>query len=272
MEDLINFFNLIKDFVGPTELTLIVIIGLISFYFSNKKSQKDLVKTTSSIDTSLDVLSNSILAMNNSNKELVLKLTSSSNDLAKFIITGVSDSLVDLKEQNKVSHDLALEKSIGDSEKIKEELYNILLVTHSDLVILTQLHNGGSNLNEIPFAKYDITHQTHSENALPILSQTNSRPISEYSLIYKKVLMNVDNIFWGNINEIEEDYDNSISVRLERINKRSLICIGLANSDNMLYAFINIFFNDIRLTEEIIRSFNISRYKFQIENILKTQK
>lgn len=272
MEDLIKLFDFSKDFVGPTGLTIIVIVGLISFYFSNKKNQKDLSKTTSSIDNSLNVLSNSILEMNKSNKELVLNLTSSSNDLTKSIIAGVSNSLISIKEAGKKQHDSALEKSIEDSEKIRLELHNILLITHSDLVVLTQLHNGGSNLNDIPFAKYDITNQTHSTNSLPIFSQTNSRPISEYSLIYKKVIADPNNTFWGNINEIDEDYDNSISLRLERINKQSLICIGLFNSEDVLYAFINIFFNDTYLTEDLVKSFNISKYKYKIENILKNQK
>lgn len=268
MGDLINFFDFIKDFVGPTELTFIVIAALISFYFSNQKNQKDLAKTTSSIDTSLDVLSNSILAMNNSNKELVLNLTSLSNDLAKSIITGVYNSLITLKDEEKALHDRTFEKNIDGSKKLDDELYDILLATNSDLVILTQLHNGGTNLNGIPFAKYDITNQTNSRNALPFFGQTTSRPISEYSLIYQKALMDSDNIFWGNIDEIEEDYDNSISIRLKQINKRSLMCIGLTNSNNILYAFINIFFNNTYLTEELIRSFNISKSKFQIENIL----
>lgn len=272
MEDLINFFTFIKDFVGPTGLTLIVIVGLISFYFSNKSNQKDLAKTQSSIDNSLNVLSDSILEMNQSNKELILKLSSSSNDLTKSIITGVSNSLIAIKDDAQKAHDMLLIKNIEVAEDIREELYNILLVTHSDLVVLTQLHNGGSNLNNVPFTKYDITNQTHSTNSLPILSHTNSRPISEYSLIYKKVLNNSSNLFWGNANEIEEDYDNSISLQLERINKQSLICIGLFNSDNILYAFINIFFNNTYLTEDFIKSFNINKYKYKIENILRYQK
>lgn len=272
MEDLIKIFDFAKDFVGPTGLTFIVIIGLISFYFSNKKSQKDLSKTTSSIDDSLNVLSNSILEMNKSNKELILNLTSSNNDLTKSIVNGVTNSLICVKDETKKQHDTALKKSVEDSERIRLELHNILLITHSDLVVLTQLHNGGSNLNDIPFAKYDITSQTNSTNSLPIFSQTNSRPISEYSLIYRKAVADPNNIFWGNMNEIYEDYDNSISIRLKRINKQSLICIGLFNSEDVLYAFINIFFNDTYLTEDLVKSFNISKYKYKIENILKKQK
>lgn len=272
MEDLIKIFDFVKDFVGPAGLTIIVIVGIVSFYFSNKKQQKDLSKATSSIDDSIDRLLNSILELNQSNKEMILNMTSSSNDLTKSIITGVSDSLITLNEQNKKKHDIAFEKSIADSVVIKEELRNILLVTHSDLVILTQLHNGVVNLNGIPFARYDIINQTNSVNSLPVLDQTTARSISEYALVYKKVINDPDNIFWGNINEIEDDYDNSISVRLERINKRSLICFGLFNSDNILFAFINIFFNDHYLTEDFIKSFSISKYKYKIENILKQQK
>lgn len=269
MEELINFFDFIKDFVGPTGLTLIVIVGLISFYFSNKKSQKTLEKTTSSIDTSLDVLSNSILTMNNSNKELVLKLTSSSNDLTKTIVSGVSNSLLEMKESQQIRHDSSLKQSIDKADLIKKELNNILLITHSDLVALTELHNGGVNLNNVPFVKYDIVSQTTSTNSSPIFAQLTSRPISEYSLIYRKVLESPDNIFWGNYNEIEDDYDNSISVRLDKINKSSLICFGLFNDSNTLYAFINIFFNKKHLTEDLVQNININRYKYQIENILK---
>lgn len=269
MEDLINFFDFIKDFVGPTELTFIVIAALISFYFSNKKNQKDLVKTTNSIDTSLDVLSNSILAMNSSNKELVLKLTSSSNDLTKSIVSGVTDSLITIKEHAKDAHDKSLEESIANSDCITRELYNILLVTHSDLVVLTQLHNGEINLNGLPFAKYDISNQTHSRNAMPIFGQLTCRPISEYSLIYRKVLESPTNTFWGNANEIGEDYDDSITARLDKIHKSSLICIGLFNELNILYAFINICFNDRYLTEDFVQDININRYKYKIENILK---
>jgi hypothetical protein len=272
MEDLIKFFNFIKDFVGPTELTFIVIIGLISFYFSAKKSQKELVKTTSSIDTSLDVLSNSILTMDQSNKELILNLTSASNDLTKLIVSGVTDSLIKIKESQQRVHDQLLEISIEDAERIRKELYNILLVTHADLVLLTQLHNGNTNLNGIPFAKYDITNQTNSTNASPIRGYLNSRPIAEYALIYKKVLKSPNNMFWGNIHEIEGDYDDSISTRLDIINKSSFICIGLFNNSNTLYAFINILFNDIYLTEDRIQNINIYRYKFHIENILNKEK
>ena len=272
MEDLIKCFDFIKDFVGPTGLTLIVIVGLISYYFSNKKNQKDLLKTTSSIDTSIDALSNSLLTMDHSNKELILSLASSNNDLAKMIVTGVSESLVSIKEKQQKEHDELLQLSIENADRTKNELYNILLVTHSDLVALAQLHNGGTNLNNIPFVKYDITNQTNSTNSAPIFGQLNSRPASEYSLIYKKVLESSNNVFWGNINEIEDDYDNSISHRLAKIGKRSLICIGLFNESNTLYAFINIFFNDKRLTKEFVQDININRYKYKIENILKNEK
>jgi dsDNA-binding SOS-regulon protein len=272
MEDLIKCFDFLKDFVEPAGLTLIVIVGLISYYFSNKKNQKDLLKTTSSIDTSIDVLSNSILTMDHSNKELVLSLMSSNNDLAKMIVTGVSDSLVAIKKKQQKEHDESLQVSIENADRIKNELYNILLVTHSDLVALTQLHNGGTNLNNVPFVKYDITNQTNSTNSAPIFGQLNSHPASEYSLIYKKVLESSNNVFWGNINEIEDDYDNSISHRLAKICKQSLICIGLFNESNTLYAFINIFFNDKRLTKEFVRDININRYKYKIENILNDEK
>lgn len=271
MTDLINFFDFIKDFVGPTELTFIVIVALISFYFSNKKNQKDLVKVTSSIDTSLEVLSNSILAMNNSSKELVLNLTSSSNDLTKSIVSGVTNSLMTIKAQEKNAHDELLKKGVDTAIRIRNELDHILLVTQADLVILTQLHNGETNFNGIPFIRYDIIDQTTSTNALQISGQLNCRPISEYALIYSKVLESPTNTFWGNSDELEEGYDDSIAARLAKIHKASLICVGLFNKSNTLYAFINILFNDRHLTEDFVQNININRYKYLIENILSQQ-
>lgn len=273
MEDLIKIFDFAKDFVGPAGLTIIVIVGLICFYFSSKKSQKELSKTSNSIDTSLGVLSNSMLEMNQSNKELIKDLTSSNNSLTKAIVVGVTEALVSMDKQKQNQHDKSLKKSIDNSGIIKQELYTILLATGSDLVVLTQFHNGDTNLNGVPFAKYDIIDQTNSTNSMPLFVQTESRPISEYSLIYRKTVESADNLFWANKNEIDEDYDNSISIRLEKINKSSLICIGLFTDTNTLFAFINIFFNNKRLTEDFVRTLNINRSKYKLENILKkTQK
>lgn len=269
MEDLIKIFDFAKDFVGPTGLTIIVIAGLICFYFSNKKSQKELLKTSSSIDTSLSVLSSSMLEMNQSNKELILDLTSSNNSLTKSVVGGVMEAFASMDKQTQIEHDGSLKKSIDNTLIIKQELCKILLATRSDLVVLTQLHNGSSNLNGVPYAKYDILDQTNSTNSMPLFVQTDCRPISEYSLIYSKTVESADNLFWANKNEIDEDYDNSISVRLEKINKSSLICIGLFNDENTLFAFINIFFNNKRLTEDFVRTLNINRSKYELENILK---
>lgn len=269
MDELISLVDLLKDYTSQTGLTLIVFVCLIGFYFSNKKDKKNIEKTTSAIDNSLDALSRSVLTLNQSNKELFLNMTSYNNDLTKSIISGITDQLVLISETKKSQHRETIKTVADCADEIKTVLHNILLTTKSDLVVLTQLHNGEENLNGIPYVKYDITDQTISTHSLPIFGQTYCRPIAEYSLIYKKVIENPDNLFWGNMNEINDDIDNSISARLKKINKKSLICIGLYNSENTLYAFINILYNEKYLTEEFINMLNISKYKYQIEDILR---
>lgn len=269
MNDLISLIDVLKDYTSQTGLTFVVLVCLIGFYFSNKKDKKNIEKTTGAIDNSLDALSRSVLALDKSNKELLLNMTSTNNDLTKSIITGITDQLVLMSEAKKSKHDEAMEQAVCYADEIKYTLHNILLTTKSDLVLLTQLHNGEENLNGIPYVKYDITDQTNSTNSLPIFAHTNCRPIAEYSLIYRKVIANPDNVFWGNINEIDDDIDDSISIRLEKINKKSLICIGLYNSENKLYAFINILYNEKYLTEEYINMLDINKYKYYIEDILR---
>lgn len=264
MENIIDTLLTLADKTGPVGAVIIAIGIIILYYFKKTNTavvdtNKETSKAVQSVDDNIQVLSNTVLDMNSTNKDLILSLSNNSNNLTTSIVTALTTAQNELNAQKKAKHDADYLQRLNNASSIKKRLFDILNITNSDLVVLTELHNGGYNLSGLPFTSYNITEQTNSTNAVPLTCMLENRPMSEYSFIYKEVINNRNNIFWGNINEIDVDIDLHISTKLQRIGKTSMICIGLFNRMNTLFAFINIFYNDKYLTQDFIDNLNISK-------------
>lgn len=273
MENIADILLQLADKAGPAGASIIAIGLIILFYFNFKKSNKSVVETTTktteavkSVASDMKILSNTVLDMNNTNKDLIISLSNNSNDLTNKIITGLTNYNNIINKEKQYQHDEEYEARLYFSAEIKENLYEILCKCGADLVVLTELHNGGNNLSGLPFTAYNITEQTTSTNSNILTCSLENRPMSEYSFIYREILKSNKNIFWGNVDKISVDIDGQISAKLKLIDKASMICIGLFNNKNKLFAFINIFFNDKYLTQEFIDQLNIYKQQITITN------
>lgn len=264
MEDFIkSIASFMNDLVGPVGAIIVCVIGVIGyFYFQNKKTNKVVQKTNESVNnfnSDLKVLADTVKDLQNHNNELLLGLSDK-------IINGIVDANNHQQVLKKEEHDQDYKIRLENSFLIKEILNKILLLSNSDLVVLTELHNGGYNINGLPFAGYNITEQTNSTHSSQLTCQLENRPMSEYGLIYHKVIQDPDNCFWCNVNEVPDDIDNSISIKMGLINKSSLICIGLFNKYNNIFGFINIFYTSKHLTQDFIDSLDLYKYIYEVSN------
>jgi hypothetical protein len=271
MENLTNIFNLFASQAGPIGSTIIVIILLILYFLY--KTNNNLLKTTSkttdavqSVDSNIKILSETVSDLNKTNTDVILGLSNNNNEIVDKIVTRLTETQKNAKAIESYKHDYYYNRRLDGASVIKENLYDILNITGADLVVLTELHNGSYNISGIPFVSYNITEQTTSRNSSVLTCSLENRPISEYSLIYKEVINDKDNLFWGNAGEISIDIDNQITEKLKIIGKSSMICIGVFNRFNKLFAFINIFYNNKRLTKDFIDNLNINRQKILIAN------
>lgn len=271
MDNITDILLELANKTGPVGVVIIA-IGIILLYYFKKtnssvvESSKETSKVVQSVDSNIQVLSNTVLDMNNINKDLIVAISNNSNELVEKVVNAVAVLQENTLRENKIKHDNDYNRRLNNAAVIKEHLFDILNITNSDLVVLTELHNGGYNLSGLPFTAYNITEQTNSTHAVPLTCTLENRPMSEYSFIYKEVINNPDNLFWGNYNEISVDIDNQISTKLKLIGKSSIICIGLFNKYNTLFAFINIFYNSKRLDQDFIDNLNISKQLLFITN------
>lgn len=87
-------------------------------------------------------------------------------------------------------HDKELELRINNNEKLHILIEKLLYKTNADRIMLLELHNGGKNISNLPFAKISCVYESLNDSILPISQDYQQQnlslfPFSNYMFNHK---------------------------------------------------------------------------------------
>lgn len=96
-------------------------------------------------------------------------------------------------------HQEQLEQRINNNEKLHIIIERLMFKIDADRILLLECHNGGSNINGLPFAKISAIYESLNDSILPISQDFQQQQLSLYP--FSNYLFN-NKYFYGDAEEL----------------------------------------------------------------------
>lgn len=235
IESLIKLF---EQYGWPGVLAIVCI--LIVYYFVSKKDKK-------SLDTINAGFNGLATTMAKQNETLIEAITESNEKTQERLFTLINKSIDNSERKKAENHKKSLNKRSEISEKVDEVLFDMLLQTNAQRVVMIEFHNSKENLDGLSFLWYDIQHEKQQKGVSSLsakaknLQATNLRPII-YRINNEKT-----HIIHLGPEDIENIYNEStvFYAHMKEINVSHVIYCGIYNTNtNELIGLIAIEFQE----------------------------
>lgn len=144
----------------------------------------------------------------------------------------------------KKEHDKEMELRLNNNEKLHIIIERLMFKIDADRILLLECHNGGSNINGLPFAKISAIYETLNDSILPISQDYQQQQLSLYP--FSNYLLN-NKYFYGDTEELLE-IDKGLYYKFKSHNINHFACYVLYGVDNKPIAFLLVGYE--KLTEK----------------------
>lgn len=221
LESLIKLF---EQYGWPGILAIVAI--LIIYYFVSKKDKK-------SLDTINKGFTGLADTMAKQNAHLINAITESNTKTQERLFDLVNKSIDNKEEQKQKNHKKSLDTREKMSEAVDDILFDILLQTNSQRVIMIEFHNSKENLDGLSFLWYDIQHEKQQRGIEALSAKAKNLQATNLRPIIKRVNKAHNHIIHLNPEDIENIYNESTVFYsyMKEINVEHIIYCGIYNTD-----------------------------------------
>lgn len=126
-------------------------------------------------------------------------------------------------EYQQQQHQEQLEQRINNNEKLHIIIERLMFKIDADRILLLECHNGGSNINGLPFAKISAIYESLNDSILPISQDFQQQQLSLYP--FSNYLFN-NKYFYGDTEELLE-IDKGLYYKFKSHNINHFACYVL---------------------------------------------
>jgi hypothetical protein len=146
-------------------------------------------------------------------------------------------------EYQQQQHQEQLEQRINNNEKLHIIIERLMFKIDADRILLLECHNGGSNINGLPFAKISAIYESLNDSILPISQDFQQQQLSLYP--FSNYLFN-NKYFYGDTEELL-NIDKGLYYKFKSHNINHFACYVLYGVDKPI-AFLLVGYE--KLTEK----------------------
>ena len=259
LESLIKLF---EQYGWPGVLAIVAI--LIVYYFITKKDKK-------SLDTINKGFTGLADTMAKQNEHLIDAITQSNTQTQERLFDLVNKSIENKEQQKQKTHKKSLDTRTEISEPVDDILFDILLQTNAQRVVMIEFHNSKENLDGLSFLWYDIQHEKQQKGIQTLSSKAKNLQATNLRPIIKRINQSKTHIIHLDANDIEEIYNESTVFYsyMKEINASHVIYCGIYNTEtNELIGMIAIEFQEgYPYHEDLIDYFILKEKAGMIEHL-----
>lgn len=227
-----DFITSIFQEYGIVGLLVAGIVVILYYYIKHLINTKE----DKTIEAITDTNQKTIDAINSMNSNLV-------NVLADTLKTVIETHDEDKKEQ----HSIGMAKRMEVSTKINDELYDMMIQYRARRAMVIEFHNSKENLNGLPFAWYDASHETTQPNITKVQQRCQNIAISQVMRIIND-LRNNDGYLIYNAETIKsmKDRNSMLYVWLleEHMPITNVVYIGIYNQQDTMIGVITLEYSE----------------------------
>ena len=143
-------------------------------------------------------------------------------------------------EYQQQQHQEQLEQRINNNEKLHIIIERLMFKIDADRILLLECHNGGSNINGLPFAKISAIYESLNDSILPISQDFQQQQLSLYP--FSNYLFN-NKYFYGDTEELL-NIDKGLYYKFKSHNINHFACYVLYGVDKPI-AFLLVGYEEL---------------------------
>lgn len=227
-EHIMDFITSIFETYGLVGLLACALAFVLYYYIKHLLDSKE--------DKTIEAIANTnektIEAINNMNSNLV-------NVLGETLKTVIETHDANKKEE----HYEGMAKRMEVSSKINDELYDMMIQYRARRALVIEFHNSKENLNGLPFAWYDATHETTQPNVVKVQQRCQNIAIGQVMTIINDLRENDGYLVYDSERIISMSARNSMLYiwLIEENNQiNNVVYIGIYNQQDVMIGVITL--------------------------------